>query len=174
MTRLGDIDLKILFELMQNCRISDRALGERLGVSQPTVTRRRAELERRGLLRYSAIPMFEELGLEIFAFSFLRYNQEVRKLGSVELTEKIEKTLQEHPNIVFASSGRGLGFDGVAVSVHKDYADYVEFVKSHEEAWGEWVRAIESFTVSLKSDNVIRPITFQHVLKHLNKRVVQP
>jgi hypothetical protein len=85
------------------------------------------------------------------------------------LAAKVEKTLERHPNIIFASSGRGLGFDGVAVSVHKDFADYAEFIKAHEEEWGEWMNKIESFTVSLKSDNIVRPFTFQHLTKHLEK-----
>ena len=38
-------DYKILFELMKDSHRSDRQLARSLGVSQPTVTRRRAMLE---------------------------------------------------------------------------------------------------------------------------------
>ena len=170
MSKLKDIDYQILAELMTNAKTSDRKLGKKLGVSQPTVTRRRARLEQKGLLGYTAIPKFEELGFEIMAFSFFQYNQEVRKLQSNHLAKKIEETLEQHPNIIFASSGQGLGFQGVSVSIHQDYADYVEFIRATKEEWGEWVSSINSFTVSLSSDNVIRPFTFQYLMKHIKKK----
>jgi DNA-binding Lrp family transcriptional regulator len=46
MSTLKDVDLKILSELMKNSKASDRQLAKKIGVSQPTVTRRRARLER--------------------------------------------------------------------------------------------------------------------------------
>jgi len=45
MTKLKVIDYKILFELTKNSKISDRKLAKKVGVSQPTITRRRAKLE---------------------------------------------------------------------------------------------------------------------------------
>ncbi len=41
MKELKPIDYKILFELMKDSHRSDRQLAKALGVSQPTVTRRR-------------------------------------------------------------------------------------------------------------------------------------
>ena len=41
-----------------------------MGVSQPTVTRRRAELEKEKLLDYTAIPDLKKLGFEILAITF--------------------------------------------------------------------------------------------------------
>lgn len=46
MPQLKDIDFRILAELMGNSKTSDRKLARTIGVSQPTVTRRRANLER--------------------------------------------------------------------------------------------------------------------------------
>ena len=46
MKELKPIDYKLLFELMKNSHRSDRQLAKALGVSQPTVTRRRAMLEK--------------------------------------------------------------------------------------------------------------------------------
>ena len=47
MKDLKPIDYKILFELMKDSHRSDRQLAKALGVSQPTVTRRRAMLRRK-------------------------------------------------------------------------------------------------------------------------------
>lgn len=46
MKELKPIDYKLLFELMKDSHRSDRQLAKALGVSQPTVTRRRAMLEK--------------------------------------------------------------------------------------------------------------------------------
>ena len=50
MGRLKDLDKRILFEPMKNTKISDRNLSKKIGVSQPTITRRRTKLEREGKL----------------------------------------------------------------------------------------------------------------------------
>ena len=56
MTKLKDIDFKILFELMKNSKTSDRKLAKKIGVSQPTVTRRRARLQKEVIEGYTTIP----------------------------------------------------------------------------------------------------------------------
>ena len=47
---------------MKNSKLSDRKLSKKIGVSQPTVTRRRARLEKEILDGYTAIPKWTELG----------------------------------------------------------------------------------------------------------------
>ncbi|UCE96610.1 MAG: AsnC family protein [Candidatus Bathyarchaeota archaeon] len=46
--KLKKIDYMILFKLTKNSKFSDRKLARKFGVSQPTVTRRRAALEKWG------------------------------------------------------------------------------------------------------------------------------
>ena len=58
MKELKQIDYKLLFELMKNSHRSDRQLAKALGVSQPTVTRRRAILEKDYIEGYTVIPKF--------------------------------------------------------------------------------------------------------------------
>ena len=70
---LKPIDFKILSELVKNSKISDRKLSKVLDVSQPTVTRRRARLEKLGLLDYTAFLNFPKLGFKILAFTFSRW-----------------------------------------------------------------------------------------------------
>ena len=46
------------------------------------------------------------------------------------LVEKGKKWTKEQPNIVYASTGRGIEADALVVSVHKDYADFVRFFQN--------------------------------------------
>ena len=64
MKDLKPIDYGIFAELVKNARLSDRQLAKILNVSQPTITRRRNELEKRGLLDYTAILDIRKLGFE--------------------------------------------------------------------------------------------------------------
>ena len=167
MKKITPIDMQILYELVANSKTSDRKLSRKLGVSQPTVTRRRARLEKEGLLDYTAIPNFDKLGFEILVFSFVHYNLEIRrKLGKEGGTaSKLSATLSSNPHIVFTSSGRGLGMEGVAISIHKHYSDYVKFRRQLEDEWGEYIDKIDDFVISLKTDNVARQFTFKHLVK---------
>jgi DNA-binding Lrp family transcriptional regulator len=70
MQPLKDIDYKIISEHIKNSRISDRELAKKVGVSQPTITRKRTIYEKERLLEYTSIPNFQKLGIEIMAFTF--------------------------------------------------------------------------------------------------------
>ena len=72
MKDLKPIDYKLLFELMKDSHRSDRQLAKALGVSQPTVTRRRAMLEENFIEGYTVIPKFGQIGFEISAFTFIK------------------------------------------------------------------------------------------------------
>ena len=72
MKDLKPIDYKILFELMKDSHRSDRQLAKALGVSQPTVTRRRAMLEENFIDGYTVIPKFGQIGYQIAAITFLK------------------------------------------------------------------------------------------------------
>ncbi len=56
---LKDIDYKILYELMKNSKVSDRQLAKKIGVSQPTIIRRRSRLEKEVINGYTAIPKWD-------------------------------------------------------------------------------------------------------------------
>ena len=50
---------------MKNSHQSDRAVANRLNVSQPTITRARVELEKEYVKEYTLIPDFPKIGYEI-------------------------------------------------------------------------------------------------------------
>ncbi|MGD0160671.1 MAG: Lrp/AsnC family transcriptional regulator [Candidatus Bathyarchaeia archaeon] len=48
---MKDLEIRLISELMKNSRRSDRQIAKELGVSQPTVSRTIARLEKEGILR---------------------------------------------------------------------------------------------------------------------------
>ena len=135
--------IKLLYELMKNSKRSDREIAKIIGVSQPTITRMRQRLEKRGYIQdYTIIPDLEKLGFEIAAFTFINEN---------ELGENADKWIKSNPKIVFAAAGDGLnGKNSIMVSVHKDFTDYSEFMSDFRSKWAANIKDIDSFLVPLR------------------------
>jgi len=171
MKNMKDIDYRILAELLKNSNRSDRDLAKTLGVSQPTVTRRITALEKEQLWEYSVTPDFANLGYDILAFTFVRYNTtEYSKLGGSEKVGAVAReAVSENPSIIFASSGTGLGMTRITISVHKDYADYVKFKESVEKKVEPAIAQMGTFFVSLSSDKVIKKLGFKQLADDLPK-----
>jgi hypothetical protein len=119
-----------------------------------------AMLEKGELLDYTAIPNFEKLGFEIMAFTF----------ASGSHNEKVDELISKSPNLIFVSSGRGLGMNRAFISLHKDYSDYAKFVRELESKWGKHPAKLDNFIISLKSDNIPRQVSFKHLADHLKKK----
>jgi len=168
MSTLKDVDLKILSELMKNSKASDRQLAKKIGVSQPTVTRRRARLEKESIDGYTAIPKWEELGYEILAITFVKTPL---KLGSEEMlrnsVEKSMKWLERQPNVIFGGECRGLGMTGVMFSIHKNYSDLDEFLTSHRQQLGHLLEEVNTIIVNLAGKGVYRPFHFKYLAEAL-------
>jgi DNA-binding Lrp family transcriptional regulator len=163
---LKDIELKLIAELIRNSRRSDRELAKALGVSQPTVSRIRVRLEKQGLIDYSAVPNLAKLGFEIFAITYGKWKQEMvsdQKIGAAQAF------LSRHPNMIFVSTGTGLGFDRVTMSFHKSYSDYSQFIKELKEEWTPFLGDPQTFIVSLSSDNILRNLTFKYLVEQVKK-----
>lgn len=160
MNKLTPLDIKILFQLVKDSRQSDRQIAKALDVSQPTVTRRRTILEKQGLLEYSAIPDVKKLGFEILAFTFGRWNLQEYPDTRVE---QMKQFIAQNPNIIFISTGTGSGYDRIAISVHKDYADYSRTIQNFKTGWGKYFETLSSFIVSLQTDNILQNLSFKHL-----------
>jgi len=148
-------------------------VAKKLGVSQPTVTRRRARMEKAGLFEYTAIPDFSKLSIEIMAISFSKWTSEafVEGLPKKRLDEQVKRFLSTHPNVIFsATGGSGLkGMNSVSISVHKDFADYYNWVKEIKILWGKNIAEFDSYVLSLESNNVSRYITFKYLPDYIKK-----
>jgi len=148
--------IKILQQLLKNSKKSDRELAKAIGVSQATFTRRRKQLERKVIQEYTITPNLYELGFEILAFTFIRIKE-----PKTDLMEKARQAVAKRPNIIFAYGGEGLGMEAVAISVHKDYTSYLNFISEARQEWTGIVLDLESFLVSLKGDFEAKPFSLK-------------
>lgn len=164
---MKDIDLKILSGLMKNSKTSDRKLAEIIGVSQPTVTRRRAKMEKELSLCYTVIPDFAKLGMEILVFHFVHWKSTDPFIQTKDFEKNVDKFLSDHPNIIFTSSGQGLGMTRVAISIHKNYSAYAAFMIEFREKWGSHVAKDDIFILSLSGDVARRSLTFKYLADYI-------
>ena len=171
---LKALDYKIICELIKNSKISDRNLAKIVGVSQPTVTRRRTKIEKEKMLDYTAIPNFSKLGFEILAISFYSWTPEANKKLSEnkdKIRNKLHTFLSKHKNIFFTANGRGFGMERVMISVHKSYSDYVKLMQSVSQEWGGYLSQSTSFIVSLTEDVEGRELSFGHLAEYLVEKL---
>jgi DNA-binding Lrp family transcriptional regulator len=166
MKELKPIDYKLLFELMKDSHRSDRQLAKALGVSQPTVTRRRAILEENFIEGYTIIPKFGKIGFEIAAFTFLK--SKLKQQAGQE-REKALKKLNEwymnQPNVLLVQEGRGMGWDAVCVSLHKSFSDFSEFIRAQDSELSDWIIENQTFSADLKAGNAIKPFHLKYLSK---------
>ncbi|MCW3980678.1 MAG: Lrp/AsnC family transcriptional regulator [Candidatus Bathyarchaeota archaeon] len=168
---LKDIDYKILFALMENSKTSDRQLAKKIGVSQPTVTRRRARLEKEVIDGYTTIPKWKKLGYEILAVTLVKASLQ---LGSTETMknaiEKSMKWLNKQPNVIFGAECRGIGITGIMFSVHKNYSSLDKFLSSHRQQLGKLLEDVQTIIVNLTGENVYRPLHLKYLAKVLTEK----
>jgi DNA-binding Lrp family transcriptional regulator len=164
MEKMKVIDHKLLSELMKNSRRSDRELAKALNVSQPTVSRRRIAIEKDFIDGYTAIPKWDKVGYELVAFTFVRpklkyAKPEVREAGF----KRVEEWMMNHPNVVLAIDGQGMGWDGVFVSFHKSYSDYSEFMRKHDSELSDLLLESQSFIADINPSTIRKPFHLKYL-----------
>ncbi len=159
-------DLKLLFEFVKNCKRSDREIAKVVGVSQPTITRKRTKLVETGLIKqFTAIPSLDRIGYEIAALTFT--NMKASTSESLKsLKNKERDWAKKHDEIVFASAGLGMDMNGVIISVHKNYTDYQNFLTELRTNWAEHIVNMRSFILSLRDgEKVSKDFSFASLEK---------
>jgi DNA-binding Lrp family transcriptional regulator len=163
---LKPIDYKLLFELMKNSHRSDRQLAKALGVSQPTVTRRRAMLEKNYIEGYTIIPKFGQIGFGIAAFTFLKSKLK-QKTGKEkdETLKKMKEWYMNQPNVVLVQDGRGMGWDAICISLHQSFSDCAAFIRAQDSELSEWIIESQTFHADLKPGIAIKPFHLKYLAK---------
>jgi DNA-binding Lrp family transcriptional regulator len=166
---MKDVELRLISELMKNSCRSDRQLAKALGVSQPTVSRAKATLEKEGYIsEYTIIPNFKKIGYHLFALTFFSWKQSVSKN---EMEEAIKGAQQKAPswqsNVVLIERGIGLNYDSFMGSFHKDYSSYTKLMSELKKSPYIDLRRMESFIVNLDDEIHYRTLTFSTLAKHL-------
>ena len=164
MKELKPIDYKLLFELMKDSHRSDRQIAKALGVSQPTVTRRRAMLEENYIDGYTVLPKFGQIGFELVALTFMK-NKTESKSGEekTKALQKMKEWYMKQPNVVLVQEGRGMGWDSVCVSLHECYSDYAEFMRALDSELSDVVAETQSFQIDLSPGVVIKPFNLKYL-----------
>ena len=164
MKELKPIDYKILFELMKDSHRSDRQLAKSLGVSQPTVTRRRAMLEENFIEGYTVIPKFGQIGFEIAALTFLKSKLK-SKTGEEKnrALQKMREWYMKQPNVILVMEGRGMGWDAVCISLHETFSNFAEFIRAHDSELSDWVIESQTFHADLKAGIIIKPLHLKYL-----------
>ena len=165
---MKEIELKLIAELMKNARRSDRDLARSIGVSQPTVSRIRSRLEKEGFVReYAMIPDFYRLGYEILAVTFVK----LKGTLTPEETEKVRAFTHERAkktpyDLIMLEIGTGLGYDGIIISLHKNYSVYMEsrnFLRQYDFL----ENTMDSFLIDLADRKQYVPLTLSVLARHL-------
>jgi DNA-binding Lrp family transcriptional regulator len=166
MKELKPIDYKLLFELMKDSHRSDRRLAKALGVSQPTVTRRRAILEENYIEGYTVIPKFGKIGYELAAFTFLKTKlKQKTKQEKDEALNKMKEWYLKQPNVVLVLDGRGMGWDAICISLHESFTDFAEFTRAQDSELADFVIESQTFHADLKPGIAIKPFHLKYLAK---------
>jgi DNA-binding Lrp family transcriptional regulator len=164
MKGLKPIDVKLIHELVKDSHRSDRQIAKTLGVSQPTVTRRRTLLEQTYLDGYTVIPKFDQLGYELMSFTLLKTtHKRLKGAEKQNVLQRLSEYYTRKPNVLFVHEGDGLGCDVVCISLHRNYSDYAEFMRESREALGDIVLEAQSFNISLKGVSPVKPLHLKYL-----------
>lgn len=164
MRKQKPMDYKILFELMKDARISDRKLAKRLGTSQPTVSRKRAFLEKEMLDGYTVVPKWDKLGYELFAITLVKTHAiHCSKEGHESVVKRGFEWLRSNPNIIMGGAIEGMDFNTFALSVHKNYSDYNEFLHTLRFDYGDLIENVQTLLVDLLAKNRLKPLHLKYL-----------
>jgi DNA-binding Lrp family transcriptional regulator len=172
MRRQKNVELKLISELIKNSRRSDRELAQAIGVSQPTITRTRARLEKEGYIKeYTMVPDFLKLGFEIAAMTFFNFTKE-RSDEEIEKSKEMMRELQkQHPvAALVAASGWGIGSNRAWVSFHENYSSYVKTLEILRQIPYVDMSHIESFVISLHDEEHFLPFSFKTIANYLSAK----
>jgi DNA-binding Lrp family transcriptional regulator len=163
---LKPIDYKLMFELIKDSHRSDRQLAKALGISQPTVTRRRTMLEKNYIDGYTIIPKFGQMGFELVAFTFVKSKLKDYKGSDVSSAiDRMKEWYMKKPNVLLTIGGRGLGYDLMIVSVHENYSDFAKFMRENESELSDLTIESQSFRADLTPGLVIKPFHLKYLAK---------
>ncbi len=165
MKELKQIDYKILLELIKGSHRSDRQLAKVLGISQPTVTRKRVTLEKNYIEGYTIMPNFFDIGFEIIALTFFRSNpKKQEEQEKEESIEKIKEWFIKQSGVVFVTEGRGMGWNLASFSFHENYTSFSDFKRSLESELSDFLLENQTFIINLRTGTVFEPFNMKFLV----------
>lgn len=166
---MKDVELRLFAELIKNSRRSDRELARELGTSQPTITRIRSKLEKEGKIReYTMIPDYVSLGFQMMSITFFTLTQPLSG-ETLENARKINREMmKKNPTAnILAMNGMGCEADRVVIALHRDYSEYVEFVRMTKQHPAVSAEHLKSFIIDLLDTSSFQPLSFFQLANYL-------
>jgi DNA-binding Lrp family transcriptional regulator len=153
---MNDIERKLIKELTQNSRNSDREISKNLGITQPTVSRVRKKLEKEKIIeKYTLIPNLEKMDIDFVTFITLQW----KDFSKTKKMQEFNQFLKHDKRVLFSASGEG--FDGktkIIMTFHRNYISYEIFLRELRANWKDYIESMDSFIVS--SRNIITNFDF--------------
>ena len=146
MIELRKKEKDVFFELLKDARQSDREIARKLQLSQPTVTRIRQKLERRGLIKkYSAVPDLSECGIKLFVTTVFEWTDFTKKSA----LKQLEAYLTKNPYVVLYGRGEGMyGSTMIIISLHPDYESFNRMLTELRDKWDTCISKMQHFFAS--------------------------
>jgi len=167
---MKDVERKVVAELMKNSRRSDRELAHAIKVSQPTISRTIAKLEKEKIIKeYTIIPDFQKLGYTLASITFAGLKtqltpEEVQKARETTIRQICTECSNE---VVLFERGIGISFGAVIIAIHKDYASYTKLkdkIKNYDFIDHQ---KTDSFLIDLQDQTHFRYLTFATLAKDI-------
>jgi hypothetical protein len=121
-------------------------------------------LEKNYIDGYTIIPKFGKIGFEMASFTFLKsklgQKNENGKNGNVD---KLKTWYKEKPNVVLVQNGRGMGWDIISISFHKNFSAYASFMRKQEEELSDLIIESETFHADLHNGKSIKPFHLKYL-----------
>ena len=152
---------KILHELIKNSSRSDHEIAKVIGVSQPTVTRLRNQLEKEDTVKeYTIIPDLTKMGYSIMAIFCIKY-----KAHKKEQVKKMSKAaFIDQGSVLFASRAQGMGKNAISISLFKNYQEYADYINDLGSKWDDVVEEWSSMLVDLKGQ-ILKPFSLKYLVE---------
>jgi DNA-binding Lrp family transcriptional regulator len=166
---LKDVELKVISELMKNSRRSSRELAEAMGVSQPTVSRTIASLEKQGVIKeYTIIPDFRKLGYQLVGITMVKRKKAPTTEELVEIRKKSKELEKDNPNAdLMAVYGAGLDKDVLFITFYENYEAYTEGMELVRKIPYLKLEENETFLVDLNDQSHFRILSMSAIARHI-------
>jgi len=168
-SKLKEIELRVVAELMKNSRRSDREIAKALHISQPTVGRVIKRLEKEGIIKeYTMIPDFAKLGYKLMGMSFMKLEDSASSSITPEIRKKTAEVERNNPYAsLIAVDGEGLKKDRVFISLYRTYSDFHRAMDFAKQLPFINVESLESFLVDLENKNNYRVLSMATVANNI-------